>query len=151
MAFDIQVVGMVFAAIWLTILSLIVWSVCTRYSRLVEGLKNPSASALLQKLVKENDDAEKNITSLGKRIHALEESTLQHIQKIGLVRFNPFQDTGGDQSFILALIDAKDSGIVISGLYSRSGTRWYAKKIINGKGVDHELSDEERKAINSAR
>jgi len=73
-----------------------------------------------------------------------------YIQKIGLVRFNPFNDTGGDQSFILALIDAEESGVVISGLHTRNGTRWYAKKISNGHGVEHELSNDEVKAIKSA-
>jgi len=74
-----------------------------------------------------------------------------HIQKIGLVRFNPFKDTGGDQSFILSLLDAHNTGVVISGLYSRTGTRWYAKKVVVGKGSEHELSDEEVKAVHQAR
>lgn len=151
MAFDIEVVGLVIVALWLTLLSLLVWKIYSRYNRITDGLKNPSAAVLLQRLVKEHDDAQREISSLGKRIHALEDSSLRHIQKIGLIRFNPFKDTGGDQSFILALTDAKDSGIVISGLYSRSGTRWYAKKINNGKGIDHELSDEERKAVSVAK
>ena len=74
-----------------------------------------------------------------------------NIQKIGLLRFNPFKDTGGDQSFVLALLDNNDTGIVISALYSRLGTRWYAKKVAEGKGLEHELSDEEKKAISEAR
>ncbi len=73
-----------------------------------------------------------------------------HIQKIGLLRFNPFKDTGGDQSFIMALTDGNDSGVIISALYSRSGTRWYAKKVKMGKGVEHELSEEEKKALKEA-
>lgn len=70
-----------------------------------------------------------------------------HIQKVGLLRFNPFKDTGGDQSFILSLVDKNDTGVIISGLYSRSGLRWYAKKVKNGKGLEHELSDDEKKAL----
>src|SRR6266700_3948393 len=70
-----------------------------------------------------------------------------HIQKIGLLRFNPFKDTGGDQSFILALVDSFDTGIIITALYSRSGTRWYTKKVVKGKSTEHELSDEEKKAL----
>jgi hypothetical protein len=67
------------------------------------------------------------------------------------LRFNPFNDTGGDQSFILALLDGKNAGVVISGLYSWSGTRWYAKKVVDGKGVEHELSKDEKKAIDEAK
>ena len=74
-----------------------------------------------------------------------------HIQKIGLVRFNPFKDTGGDQSFILALVDAQDTGVVISSLHTRTGTRWYAKGVVRGKGVEYDLSDDEIKALRGAR
>lgn len=73
-----------------------------------------------------------------------------HIQKVGLLRFNPFKDTGGDQSFILSLVDNNDTGVIVSGLYSRSGLRWYAKKVVNGKGAEHELSEEEKKALREA-
>jgi hypothetical protein len=69
---------------------------------------------------------------------------------VGLLRFNPFKDTGGDQSFILSLVDKTDTGVIISGLYSRSGLRWYAKKVKNGKGIVHELSEEEKKALKEA-
>jgi hypothetical protein len=69
---------------------------------------------------------------------------------VGLLRFNPFKDTGGDQSFILALVDAHDTGVIITALYSRSGTRWYSKRVTKGKGTEHELSDEEKKALNMA-
>lgn len=74
-----------------------------------------------------------------------------HIQKVGLLRYNPFKDTGGEQSFVLSLIDGNDTGVIISGLYSRSGTRWYAKKVSDGKGVDLELSEEEKKALKEAK
>jgi hypothetical protein len=48
------------------------------------------------------------------------------------------------------MIDGNDAGVIISGLYSRSGTRWYAKRVANGKGVEHELSEEEKKALKEA-
>ena len=81
----------------------------------------------------------------------IEKEGFLHIQKVGLLRFNPFKDTGGDQSFILSLVNGKDTGVIISGLYSRSGTRWYAKRVIEGKSTDHELSEEEKKALKEAR
>ena len=89
----------------------------------------------------------KTIAQLSNRCDTIEKEQIAHIQKIGLIRFNPFEDTGGDQSFILALVDGNNTGVVISSLYSRSGTRWYAKKIAEGKAVGHELSDEEKRAL----
>lgn len=71
------------------------------------------------------------------------------LTRSGFIRFNPFDDTGGDQSFCLALIDSSDSGFVISSIHARTGTRMYAKQIIKGKS-SHHLSDEETKALQEA-
>ncbi|MBP6005329.1 DUF4446 family protein [Candidatus Saccharibacteria bacterium] len=70
-------------------------------------------------------------------------------QKIGLIRFNPFQDTGGDQSFCLTILDAKDTGYCISSIHTRSGTRVYCKEIQKGKSLHH-LSEEEQASIAKA-
>lgn len=72
------------------------------------------------------------------------------ITKVGVVRFNPFKDTGGDQSFAIALLDSNNNGLVISSLYSREGTRIYTKPIEAAKSINYNLSDEESEAINKA-
>ena len=105
---------------------------------------------VLTNIVKDLHEAKKGIVQLSARCDTIEKEQLYHIQKIGLLRFNPFKDTGGDQSFILALLDAKDTGVVITALYSRSGTRWYAKKVIEGRGAEHELSSDEKQALTLA-
>jgi len=105
----------------------------------------------LENILKEFDFAKKDIEDLKKYCEKNTRDGMLHIQKVGLIRFNPFKDTGGDQSFVLALVDGNNTGVVISGLYSRAGTRWYAKKVVSGKGVDYELSDEEKAAIKEAR
>lgn len=64
------------------------------------------------------------------------------IQKVGILRFNPFGDVGGDQSFSIALLDSKNNGILITSLFSREGTRVYSKKIKEGKSK-YFLSKEE--------
>ncbi len=74
---------------------------------------------------------------------------MNSLTKVGLVRFNPFGDTGGDQSFALALLDANNNGIIISSLHSRAGTRMFAKPIKGGKS-EYNLSDEEKQAIEKA-
>ena len=70
----------------------------------------------------------------------LEAAGRRAIQRVGLVRFNPFEDTGGNQSFALALTDATGNGFVVSSLHSRTGTRVYAKAITGGRS-DGALSD----------
>jgi len=105
----------------------------------------------MENLLKDVGIAKKDIDFLKAYCDKIQKEGLLHIQKIGLVRFNPFKDTGGDQSFILSLVDGNDTGVIISGLYARSGTRWYAKKIIKGKSTEHDLSEEERKALREAK
>lgn len=71
------------------------------------------------------------------------------LTKIGMIRFNPFNDTGGDQSFCLAALDSHDNGFIISSIHARTGTRVYAKEIAGGKSK-HNLSDEESIALKRA-
>lgn len=83
-------------------------------------------------------------------MHAIVEGrTRRSLQHIGLVRFNPFEDTGSDQSFAIALLDDARDGIVISSLHGRSNTRVFAKPVTGG-GSQHTLSDEETQAIRLA-
>lgn len=83
------------------------------------------------------------------RTGRLESVAPRAFQHVGLVRFNPFEDTGGNQSFALALLDAAGNGWVLSSLHARSGTRVYAKAIHEGRS-DGALSDEEAAAIKQA-
>ena len=83
------------------------------------------------------------------RTAILEAAQRKAFQRVGLVRFNPFEDTGGNQSFTLALLDAAGDGWVLSSLHARTGTRVYAKAIKGGR-ADAELSDEESAAIAQA-
>lgn len=101
----------------------------------------------MEDLLKDADIAKKDIDYLKLQYDKIQREGLLHIQKIGLVRFNPFKDTGGDQSFILSLVDGNDTGIIMSGLFARTGTRWYAKRVVKGKSLEHELSDEEKRAL----
>jgi hypothetical protein len=71
------------------------------------------------------------------------------LQHVGLVRFNPFEDTGSDQSFAIALLDDRRDGIVISSLHGRGQTRVFAKPVEGGESK-HTLSDEEAQAIQIA-
>lgn len=71
------------------------------------------------------------------------------IQHVGLVQFNPFDDTGGNQSFALAMLDANADGIVLSSLHSRTATRVYVKAILAGRS-EAQLSAEELAALRDA-
>src|SRR3989344_2506590 len=137
--------------IWLSVVSYVLWKALSHYNKLGRGLADKNFKSIIENLLGDVNASRKDIDYLKSYCDKIQKEGFLHIQKIGLVRFNPFKDTGGDQSFILSLVDGNDTGVIISGLYARSGTRWYAKRIIKGKSIEHELSEEEKKALKEAR
>jgi Protein of unknown function (DUF4446) len=92
---------------------------------------------------------ENRLAEVDGRYRQLADRSRGSLQHIGLVRFNPFEDTGSDQSFAIALLDDEANGIVLSSLHGRAGTRIFAKPIRAGQAT-HTLSDEEREALRIA-
>ncbi len=99
------------------------------------------------KNIRELDRDIQDLYGISNRIHNLASRSMH---KVGVVRFNPFKDLGGDQSFAIALLDGDNSGLVISGLHTREGNRVYAKPVEKGKAVKHPLTEEEQEAIKKA-
>ncbi|EKD58859.1 MAG: hypothetical protein ACD_56C00037G0004 [uncultured bacterium] len=117
---------------------------------LFSGKNAQDLESVILNHTREIADIDKEIQELfeiSNKIHAL---TQKSIHKVGIIRFNPFKDIGGDQSFALALLDGKDSGLVISSLHTREGTRIYSKPITRGESEKYTLTDEEKAAIKSA-
>ncbi len=74
----------------------------------------------------------------------------KHIQRVYLSRYNPYDETGGDQSFSVAILDNEGTGIVVTSLHARSGTRVFAKPVIKGKSSKYQFSKEEELVIKKA-
>ncbi len=92
---------------------------------------------------------EKTLKNLHQSYGHLADIGARSVQKIGVVRFNPFRDTGGDQSFVLAMLDSRDSGLVLTSIHGREGTRVYIKPIEYGTSR-YPLSKEETAALKTA-
>lgn len=97
--------------------------------------------------LKEMDKEIQELFNISNKIHSL---AAKSIHKVGIIRYNPFKDIGGDQSFAIALLDGKNSGLVISSLHTREGTRVYAKPVIQGQSKKYPLAEEEKQAIKIA-
>jgi len=113
------------------------------------GKKASDLEGVLFEEIKRLKKTETEIRKLLKSSRALEKMASQSIQKVGVVRFNPFRETGGDQSFAIALLNSNDNGLVISSLYSREGTRIYSKPIKAGQSK-YPLSKEEIEVLRKA-
>lgn len=137
--------------IWLIILTVILVRMAQRYQRLTAGITKKNLRELLEGANKRLESQKKATDELQNWIGRLEKYSEDHIQKVGFTRFNPFTDTGGNQSFCLTLLDQHDNGIILSSLHSREQTRIYAKSIKQGNAVGLELSKEEKETLKKAK
>ncbi len=136
--------------IWIALLSYYLLKTVSHYKKLTKGSQNLGLDKILERIVDKQDIEAKNISELTSIFVNAQTQAQAHFQKVSLVRFNPFEDAGGDQSFALALLDAKNNGIVISSLHSRSGTRVYAKAVAGAKPQVHQFTKEEKEAVEKA-
>ncbi|MFH0969822.1 MAG: DUF4446 family protein [Patescibacteria group bacterium] len=145
------IAGIVVIAIFLLSICLIKISRVNKKSKVFfEGKNGKDLEELVVKNIanlKLLDNEIQEIYNISNKIHKL---TLKSIHKFGIIRFNPFNDIGGDQSFSVAFLDGKNSGVVISSLHTKEGTRVYAKPVNKGEAVKYPLTEEEKKAINIA-
>jgi hypothetical protein len=120
-----------------------------RVRELTRGEEGRDLGAVLDAHLDKVLEVSRELDEVIVRTAVVERQGKRAIQRIGLVRFNPFEDTGGNQSFALALLDGAGDGIVVSSLHSRSGTRLYAKAIAAGR-AETALSEEEGRALSEA-
>ena len=122
--------------------------VTLHYNSLTKGIDPKTLTNALQGIQQAIAEHDKIQSMTRKELETIKADNKLHIQNLRLKRFNPFGDTGGDQSFILAMLDGNKDGIVITSLHSRENTRFYVKSVNGGVGIDHPLSEDEQKIIN---
>lgn len=138
-------------SVLLLLILFLFYQVFTLKKRLTRFLRNgdKDLEELLSSQVEQTDQQQKQIDDLLERVESLEEISEITFQKAGLVRFNPFKQTGGDQSFSIALLNAENDGFVITSLFGREENRVYAKPIEQGESK-YSLTEEEQQALDQA-
>jgi len=121
-----------------------------RYDRLMGNSAGGSLQEMLESHVRRVRGALDRVDALEQLAHEMQRTLGYSVQWVGMVRFNPFRDTGGDQSFAIALANAHGDGIILSSLHRRDITRVYAKPLLDWKST-HPLTEEELEAIEVAR
>ena len=111
--------------------------------------KNKKEPKNIKELSNQFKELKENFNKISKELEIIQKDSKFLVQKIGIIRFNPFKETGGDQSFSIALLNGNNDGVVITSLYSRKENRVYGKPIKNSQS-DYLLSEEEKKAIEKA-
>jgi hypothetical protein len=139
-----------FILLWLLIDTVVIFKIFSNQNKLLKGVTQGNLIDILNNILKDVHLSKKEIHTLTLKVNSLSNDIVYNFQKISLFRFNPFSDTGGKQSFILALLDGKNSGILLTSLHNRGVTRWYIKEVKDGKGIDIELSEEEKQTVKKA-
>ncbi|SRR3990172_3659435 len=139
----------IFVFVWLGVLTAIVIQTLRHFRQLSRDVGKDNLITILEKVLEKEQENSKNLSEVFSILRRFEKEERVHVQKVGLVRFNPFKELGGDHSFALALLDANENGVIITGLHTRERTRVYVKSIKTGKG-ELELSEEEKKSLKLA-
>jgi hypothetical protein len=120
-----------------------------QYQHLMSGTSGGNLEQALNDHVTQVREMTERVEAVEHLTQRLEQDAHFDLQHMGVVRFNPFHDTGGDQSFAIALVDGHGNGVVLSSLHARDVTRVYAKPL-RGWESTYSLTDEERQAIGLA-
>ncbi len=130
---------------------LLVWIIVLhiRITKLTRGSQGSS----LEHLISENNQSilklQESHATHHQDISKLKDDVMRTLQRVGVVRFNPFKDMGGNQSFAIAIVDKNNDGLVLSSLYTRERVNVFAKPVQQGNS-SFPLTQEELEAIKQA-
>lgn len=144
------VIGLFVVAIILIIMNVIIFKSLNRlekrYKRLMRGSNNKNLEELIIKYLDNIDNVKKESEDIKKLYDDLSLRIKYCIQKISIIRYRAFEDVGSDLSFSIALLDEKNDGVIITGIYGRDESTTYAKPIDSGMSR-YELSQEEKQVL----
>jgi len=135
--------------LWVLALTVGVIYILYKASKLTREVKKGNLIKILENVLASEIKNSKEVALLKKQLAEIQEKGELHVQKMHLLRFNPFEELGGEHSFCLAILDGMENGVVLTGLHTRERTRIYVKSIRKGKS-EVELSKEELKALKGA-
>jgi hypothetical protein len=149
----IALIALTVACILLIVAVILLARRTSRLDRRLAGITRGSDGSSLESILDAHLDkvyeVSHELDELAAKTAVLESTQRRALQRTGFVRFNPFEDTGGNQSFALAILDAQGYGLIVTSLHSRGGTRVYGKPVTGGR-PDAALSDEETEALRLA-
>ncbi len=153
---DLSVVLVLGIALFLVMFSSLIYlnirisNLRKRYDQLMTGMEGKDLESMFVARLNDISAAGRDIGALNSRCDRLSQQLSLCVQKVGVVRFNAFDDTGSDLSYAIALLDEKGDGVVLSSIYGRNEARCYAKPVSAGKS-SYLLTNEEKQAIESGK
>ena len=132
-----------FLVVWLGGLTFFIWQSNVFLRSLFPKSGQRDIRVKFEEVLKQVLDFRQDLNKLNSKLSEVEQFGRKYVQRVQLSRYNPYDDTGGDQSFSLSLLDNKGNGVVLTSLNTRSGTRVFAKPVVLGRSSKHQFSDEE--------
>jgi hypothetical protein len=152
MTFQLPTITLILAGLALLLAGYCTWQIIS-INRLKKaffaGGRALSLESVIYSLKQELQNSREQEAALEQGLTELKTKVTFAVQKVGLVRFNPFNDGGGNFSFSLALLDERNTGIIFTSMYGREQNRIYTKKIDQGK-CEIKLTEEEEQAVEKA-
>jgi cell division protein FtsB len=151
---EIIILGLAGIALILLVLLIIISfkqrSLNKKYKKFMSGSTGENLEAQILARFAEIDKLKSDTEFLNAELAKVKENLLITYQKVGVVKYDAFKEMGGKLSFVLALLDKKNNGILLNSVHSsREGCYTYMKEIIKGESF-LELSEDEKKALNQA-
>jgi len=149
---NFEIIYIVFVVALLTLCGFNLYSLVNlraRVKNLLQYTQKESLESYLESITAQNQNTKQQLDQLMDLYSDIKIISQKSLQKVSLIRFNPFKDTGGDQSFVLCILDHTDSGILLTAIHNREGTRVYTKNVKNSQ-TDLSISDEEKQALTQA-
>ena len=145
--------GMIIIIILLFIMVIVLFKavgrVETRYKKFMKGSSNNSLEEMLLERLNNIEEAKEVSEQAIKECQRLELKMKDCIQKVAIMRYKAFENVGSDLSFSIAMLDDKNDGVLLTGIYGRQESTTYAKPI--DKGISrYDLSEEELYVLNEA-
>lgn len=135
---------------WLALITFIVLKLRSHYQRLTKRTGIHSIDGVLDSILRETEKAENKTNTLERKVQELQVASTHMYRKIGIVQFHALGKTEGEKSFVIALLNNLNTGIVLDFMYIPDGIRVYVKKIKEGKGETFDLTQEELEAVKKA-
>jgi hypothetical protein len=142
-------IAVILNLVWLSLVTVSLFKSRRAQNSIFRGLEDEDVSLALEKFVSSLKGVTGTTEQLAQKAQRHENLISGCVQKVGVLRFDAFNDTGGQLSFSVAFLDDEGSGVVLTTINGRNESRSYAKKITKGKS-NHVLTEEEEKAITSA-
>lgn len=137
--------------VWIASLTFWLYRTVSHYRRLTRGVVAGDLQAILEEYISQAKIVGEELSRLKRVVADIVEGDKHHLQRWAIKRFNPFEDTGGEQSFVLGLFSDKGDGAIISCLHSRSVTRIFAKQVTGWESDRHGFSKEETQLIDKVK